>query len=201
MTGRSIFFAQETNYYYFFFKSINKVSTTSKHSVSVKIWTKAHNPFVKKRKPGCHWAVTLRRVATKYCEKTGEFLAAIQNSDCAQPNEERDAWLRLVQPVSQNHGMLSSLCVLNLLYMLFQSRAFTKHLALVTQCTSLSCNDQLFQFTYIRPVFPSSWKLKGSGELWEEVTAEELEGTEARGWWKWPWSWMLPQPETICQLP
>jgi len=39
--------------------------------------------------------------------------------------------------------------------------------------------------TYIRPVGPSSWKLNGKGDS---------EGTGGR-------SWMLPHPETICQLP
>lgn len=31
------------------------------------------------------------------------------------------------------------------------------------------------------------------------ATADEAE--EAVGGGKWAWSWMLPQPETICQLP
>lgn len=33
------------------------------------------------------------------------------------------------------------------------------------------------------------------------AAADEAEDAEARGGGKRAWSWMLPQPETICQLP
>lgn len=112
------------------------------------MWTKAHSQFVTNE--GQEFT------GLRLWRQTGEFLAAVLNSECLRPNEERAEWLCLAQPVFQHHG----------LFMRYKSAL---HATRVDQTFSSGCTvHQLIMTRWARPVYlhPSggSFVLKTEGE-------------------------------------